>query len=224
MFPETIETERLRLVRFSRDSVDLDAVHEALSRDEQTERELAHVTKSPDDTLKETWDRFVEAERQWDDTLKETWDRFVEAERQWDEGEKARYAVYPREGENGDAGEFAGMAALTPHWDRRSARFSLVLKERFWGRGYAGERAIAFMRLAFDRLDLDLVSTGYFEGNENSRKAIEKYVDRVGGQYEGRLRNWVPHGDEVLDLHRYTVTREQWERNRPDDRVVFADE
>ncbi|NHN48368.1 GNAT family N-acetyltransferase [Halostella sp. JP-L12] len=205
MFPETIETERLRLVRFSRDRVDLDAVHEALSRDEQTERELAHVTKSPDDTLKETWDRFVEAERRWD------------------EGEKARYAVYPREGENG-AGEFAGMAALTPHWDRRSARFSLVLKERFWGRGYAGERAIAFMRLAFDHLDLDLVSTGYFEGNENSRKAIERYVDRVGGQYEGRLRNWVPHGDEVLDLHRYTVTREQWERNRPDDRVVFGDE
>ena len=208
MFPETIETERLRLVRFSRDRVDLDAVHEALSRDDQTERELAHVTKSPDDTLKETWDRFVDAERQWDG------------------GEKARYAVYPREGghADGDAGEFAGMAALTPHWDRRSARFSLVLKRRFWGRGYAGERAIAFMRLAFDRLDLELVSTGYFEGNENSRKAIEKYVDRVGGQYEGRLRNWVPHGDEVLDLHRYTVTREQWERNRPDDRVVFVDE
>ena len=204
MFPEAIETERLHLVRFSRDRVDLDAVHEALARDEQTERELAHVNKSPDDTLKETWDRFVDAEQQWD------------------EGEKARYALFLRNSE--DAGEFAGMAALTPHWDRRSARFSLVLKERFWGQGYAGERAIAFMRLAFDCLDLDLVSTGYFEGNENSRKAIEKYVDRVGGQYEGRLRNWVPHGDEVLDLHRYTVTREQWERNRPDDHVEFVDE
>ena len=212
MFPEEIETERLRLVRFSRDRVDLDAVHEALARDEQTERELAHVTKSPDDTLKDTWDRFVDAERQWE------------------EGEKARYAVFLLDSEHDSgpdcdgAGDFAGMAALTPHWERRSARFSLVLKERFWGRGYAGERAIAFMRLAFDRLDLDLVSTGYFEGNENSRKAIEKYVDRVGGQYEGQLRNWVPHGDEVLDLHRYTVTREQWERNRPDDRVEFVDE
>lgn len=204
MFPEAIETERLRLVRFSRDRVDLETVHEALSRDDDTERELAHVTKTPDDTLKETWDRFVAAEENWES------------------GEKARYAVYPREGEDGN-GEFAGMAALTPHWDRRSARFSLVLKRRFWGRGYAGERAIAFMALAFDRLDLDLVSTGYFEGNENSRTAIEKYVDRVGGQYEGRLRNWVPDGDDVLDLHRYTVTSDQWAANRPDDRVVFSD-
>lgn len=205
MFPTEIETERLRLVKFDRDRVDLHEVHEALSRDEATERELAHVTKTPDDTLKETRDRFVEAEARWAD------------------GEKARYAVFPREGEP-NAGEFAGMAALTPHWDRRSARFSLVLKERFWGRGYASERAIAFMRLAFDRLDLDLVSTGYFEGNEQSKRAIEKYVDRVGGTYDGLLRNWVPDGDEVLDLHRYTVTRDQWERNRPDDRVVFRDE
>jgi len=205
MFPEEIETERLRLVRFSRDNVDLETVHEALARDEQTEREFRHVTKTPDDTLKETWDRFVAAERRWDD------------------GEKARYAVYPREGEP-NAGEFAGMAALTPDWDRRSARFSLVLKERFWGRGYASERAIAFMRLAFDRLDLDLVSTGYFEGNEQSKRAIEKYVDRVGGSYDGLLRNWVPDGDEVLDLYRYTVTQEQWEANRPDDDVVFPDE
>ena len=205
MFPEEIETERLRLVRFSRDNVDLERVHEALSRDEQTEREFQHVTKTPDDTLKETRDRFVDAERNWE------------------EAEKARYAVYPREGE-ANVDEFAGMAALTPHWDRRSARFSLVLKERFWGRGYAGERAIAFMKLAFDRLDLELVSTGYFQGNEQSKRAIEKYVDRVGGSYDGLLRNWVPRGDDVLDLHRYTVTREQWETNRPDDHVVFRDE
>ncbi|WP_135534662.1 GNAT family N-acetyltransferase [Halostella pelagica] len=204
MFPEEIETERLRLVQFSRDHVDLEPVYEALSRDEQTERELQHVTKTPDDTLKDTRDRFVAAERNWDD------------------GEKARYAVFPREGEP-NAGEFAGMAALTPDWDRRSARFSLVLKERFWGRGYAGERAIAFMGLAFDRLDLDLVSTGYFEGNERSKQAIEKYVDRVGGGYDGLLRNWVPDGDEVLDLYRYTVTQKQWEANRPDDHLVFRD-
>ena len=58
---------------------------------------------------------------------------------------------------------------------------------------------------------------GHVPDNDNSRRAIEKYVDRFGGGKDGVLRNWVPHGDEVRDLVVYSVTREQYERNRPDD-------
>jgi RimJ/RimL family protein N-acetyltransferase len=66
------------------------------------------------------------------------------------------------------------------------------------------------MELAFDRLDLELATAGYQEGNEKSKRAIEKYVEVCGGQYDGVLRNWVPMGEEIDDLHRYTVTCEQW--------------
>lgn len=70
------------------------------------------------------------------------------------------------------------------------------------------------MRLAFDCLNLELVSEGYLDGNENSKRAIEKYIENFGGRYDGILRNWVPMNNEVRDLHRYTVTREQWEERR----------
>jgi len=100
-----------------------------------------------------------------------------------------------------------------------------MLRKPFWGRGYSGERAMALMKLAFDRLDLEIFSPAHFDGNENSRRAIEKYVDRVGGRYEGVLRNWVPDGDEVHDLRRYSVSQEEWQANRPEDLAVeFIDE
>ncbi|PSQ48386.1 N-acetyltransferase [Halobacteriales archaeon SW_7_65_23] len=47
------------------------------------------------------------------------------------------------------------------------------------------------------------------------RSARIGFIDRVGGQYEGRLRNWTPLGDEVADHHRYSVTREEYRRSDP---------
>jgi RimJ/RimL family protein N-acetyltransferase len=46
--------------------------------------------------------------------------------------------------------------------------------------------------------------------NEKSRRAIEKYVEAHGGRCEGRLRNWVPYGDEVADEYRYTITQDEY--------------
>ena len=71
---------------------------------------------------------------------------------------------------------------------------------------------MALLRLAFDRLDLELVAIGYEDGNEKSKRAIEKFVETVGGQYDGVLRNRTPLGDEIADHHRYTVTREQYQQ------------
>ena len=64
--------------------------------------------------------------------------------------------------------------------------------------------------MVFDRLDLELVSASYIDGNEKSRRAITKYVERYGGQYEGHLRNWLPMTDSVADVHRYTISREEY--------------
>ena len=203
MFPETIETERLELTRFSRENFDaLDLYPYYSPRHSDTiEAEFEHLTAEPHATPKETWDLLADAEEKWD------------------EAEHAIYAVIPREGQEG-AGEFAGTASLDPEWERRTGLTGLWLRESFWGRGYSGERVAALLTLAFDVLDLELVSPGYLDGNERSKRAIEKYVERFGGQYDGLLRNWVPFDDEVRDLHRYTILREQWEEHRPDDGSV----
>jgi RimJ/RimL family protein N-acetyltransferase len=151
----------------------------------------------------------------WDphQTPKETKD-FVDAREQARaDGEGSEYVVRPKDGEDG-AGEIAGMTGIDVDWDRRTATFGTWLRKRFWGRGYSGERAAALLDLAFDRLDLAVVVVDHFAGNEQSRRAIEKYVDRFGGDHDGLLRNWYPAGDEVRDVHRYSITREQWRASR----------
>jgi len=67
-------------------------------------------------------------------------------------------------------------------------------------------------RIETDRLALEVVAVSHMDGNESSRQAIETYVERFGGQYEGRLRNWQVNDDgSVVDMHRFTVTAEQYD-------------
>ncbi|WP_327052613.1 GNAT family N-acetyltransferase [Halomicrococcus gelatinilyticus] len=196
MFPERIETDRLVLEALTHETVDLFEFYGHCSTgaphiDEVTE----HLTWDPHRTPKETKD-FVEAREQ------------ARAD-----AEGSEYVIRPKDGEDG-AGEIAGMTGIDVDWDRRTATFGTWLRKRFWGRGYSGERAAALMDVAFDRLDLEVVVVDHFAGNEKSRRAIEKYVERFGGDHDGLLRNWYPAGDEVRDVHRYSITREQWRANR----------
>jgi len=54
--------------------------------------------------------------------------------------------------------------------------------------------------------------------NENSRRAIEKYVDRFGGERVGRFRNMHVIDDDPVDLHRYAITQADYAASgdRPD--------
>jgi RimJ/RimL family protein N-acetyltransferase len=133
-------------------------------------------------------------------------DQLAEAKAKWNEHNAAQYAVYT------PAGDLTGYAVLSIDWDRRTGTLGFILAKPFWGQGYAGECAMALTELAFDRLDLDIVAIGYEEGNKRSKRAVEKYIGTVGGEYDGILRNWTPTGDDIADHYRYTVTREQYRR------------
>jgi RimJ/RimL family protein N-acetyltransferase len=192
LFPDRIETERLVLEPFTTENVDLLAYYRHVSRDNPNIEEITeHLSWDPHETPKESLE-FLKSQ-----------------EEARAEGEDATYVVRPKEGEDG-AGEFAGMAGLHPDWDRRTATLGTWLRKPFWGRGYSGERAAALMEVAFERLGLEVVTVTHEAGNEKSRRAIRKYVEAHGGQHEGLLRNGAPGSDGPVDLHRYTVTREQW--------------
>ncbi|GAA0228823.1 GNAT family N-acetyltransferase [Haladaptatus pallidirubidus] len=203
MFPERIETERLVLEALTHENVDVFELyqhnaHDAPDIDEVTE----FVPWEPHATPKETKD-FIDA-----------------AAKNRAEGEGAEFLIRLQEGEKGtsshDTGtdEIVGLAGINVEWERRTGTLGIGLRKPFWGRGYSGERADALIELAFETLDLELVAVDHFDGNEKSKRAIEKYVEAHGGQYDGILRNWYPDGDDVRDAHRYTVTREQWLENR----------
>lgn len=189
MFPEVLETQRLRLEKFCRENVSPYELHRVLGPD--TSEIFRYVSSSPYATAKEAYDDLRESERMWD------------------EREKARYVIRPRQTEDG-AGEVAGVTSLKCMWGKRTGRLGIKLRKPFWGRGYSEERADALIQLAFEELDLEIVSAGYQEDNQKSKRAIEKYIEKYGGSYDGVLRNWVPVDGEVHDLHRYTVSREEY--------------
>ncbi len=159
MFPERIETDRLRLERVSHGSVDVLALHEFYGDDDDAAELFEYWDSTPHETVKETHEYVDEAERLWDD------------------GEGAKYLIRPRNGEDG-VGTIAGTTGLYPHWEKRSANLGIILDSRFWGRGYSGERADALRAVAFHRLDLELVVAAHVDGNEKSRRAIRSRAVR----------------------------------------------
>jgi RimJ/RimL family protein N-acetyltransferase len=192
LFPDRIETDRLVLEALRTETVDPLTYYEHASA-EHADEVTIHLPWDPHDHPKES----LEAIR--------------DAEEAREAGEQAEYVVRPREGEEG-SGEFAGTTGIYPTWDRRTATFGVWLRPTFWGRGYSGERAAAMIDLAFDRLDLEVVAVAHMDGNEKSRRAVERYVERSGGQYEGLLRNFKVNDDgTIVDMHRYTVTSDQYE-------------
>ncbi|MFC6733263.1 MULTISPECIES: GNAT family N-acetyltransferase [unclassified Haladaptatus] len=195
MFPEEFETERLRFVQVSLDTVDPLELYPYHSTEEGIEEATQYMSWNPHQTLKDTWD-FV----------KQVGDA-VEA------GNGAVYALYPKESENG-AGEFAGTTGLHCDWDKHTARFGIWLRKTFWGRGYSGERATKLMEIAFEDLDLDLVAVEHAVENEKSRRAIEKYVAAHGGRLDGMIRNHLVLDGEPHDGLRYSISREEWEASR----------
>jgi RimJ/RimL family protein N-acetyltransferase len=193
LFPTVIETDRLRLERLCRENLPTLDLYEHVRVGAPAIDEITRYV---------TWDPHP--------TPKVTRDFLADTERAWDDGERAEYVVRPRQGEDG-AGEFEGLGGLRVEWDKRTGTLGTWLRKPFWGRGYSGERAGALMRLAFDRLDLELVAVEHHLGNDKSRRAIEKYVDRYGGQCDGVFRNHLIDLDgTVHDAVRYTVSHDQW--------------
>ena len=147
------------------------------------------------------------------ETPREAADTLADAREDWDGRSRAMYAVRPTGGE--DAGELAGETMLATQWENRVAWLGLILGKRFWGRGYSGERADAMLEVVFDRLDLEYVAVVHEVGNENSRRAVERYTGRHGGRREATLRHWsAPGADGVPSEAYYAVPRAEWTARR----------
>ncbi|MFW5934738.1 MAG: GNAT family N-acetyltransferase [Halolamina sp.] len=205
MFPAIIETERLRLEPRTPAYVD------ALDVYEHCKQGAPHI-----DEITEylPWDPHA--------TPNETAEFLERGASMREEREGIDYAIRPREGEEG-AGEIAGFGGLTLDWDTDSAELGTWLRKPFWGRGYSGERALALAELAFEHLDFEVVTVTHDAGNEQSERAIEKYVDRMGGRREGTLRNFHAGIDGPVDAVRYSVTQSEYRNADPDHELAFYD-
>jgi ribosomal-protein-alanine N-acetyltransferase len=215
-FPETLRTPRLRYERID-DAVDAFERYEwtRASRDAR-DRETAYVTETPDPHPKATRDALAEGGAAFEDAETARWAIFLRPGEPDADGDPVEAGEVPRASdgradgvrETGDR-VHVGVANLDALWDRRRVHTGVTLYEPYWGRGYAGERARALLKVTFDVLDLDVASVAHFEGNENSKRQMEKWVGEYGGREDGCFRNWVPRdgGDrEPWDLRSYSIT------------------
>lgn len=191
MFPETIETDRLRLGRLGPGTVDPLALYEHVNEDAPDIDEITRYL---------SWEPH--------ESPKETHGFLTESRDAWEERESAQYVVRPREGEDG-AGEIAGCAGLSIDWDRRLGTLGVWFRKRFWGQEYSGERAAALLELAFETLDLEVAAVTHHVDNDNSRRAVERYVERFGGHREGTIRNGLRY-EEPVDVVRYSISRAEY--------------
>jgi RimJ/RimL family protein N-acetyltransferase len=216
LFPDEILTDRLRLVKESVAEADLGERYAAMNEDAVADGELAYVPLEPFAHLKDAREYVASREDRMQSGDAGT---YVVRPRECEErASEASRAADGRAGKARETGAPAGEAELFVVWERRSAFMNFGLRKRFWGRGYSGERAAAFVRLAFERLDLEVVLVSHIVANENSQRAIEKYVDRFGGRREARLRNQYVMDDEPHDVVQYSISREEYEESgdRPD--------
>lgn len=83
----------------------------------------------------------------------------------------------------------------------------------FLGKGYATEAATATMRFAFNELGAKAITINHYEGNDKSRRIIEKLGFRKAGVVEkshARCLDGV-----LLDEHQYIMTKERWRERCP---------
>lgn len=195
LFPTEMESERLRYQRLHPDEIDPFELYEHVRTGAEAIDEITEYV---------TWNPYHHPKQAFD------WVEHCGSE--FREGTGATYVLRPNHGDR--EGEFAGLGGIHVEWDRRVATLGTWLRKPFWGRGYSGERAGRLIELAFDRLDLEIVRVSHDPENEQSRRAIEKYIDRFGGRKEGIIRNDIVIDGDPRDSVHYSVSRAEWERSR----------
>jgi RimJ/RimL family protein N-acetyltransferase len=239
LFPRVFETERLRFERIDPGTVDALDIYPYVSSEDGIEDATQYMTWEPHAHPEETFE-FLQAVSAANDAATDgTYALYPKSEarrasdsragdaRETDDQSGPREARCAPDGRAGDgrgAGAYAGHAGLHPDWENRTVVFGIWLRKPFWGRGYSGERADAFVELAFDRLDVELVAITVDDDNDRSIRAIERYVDRWGGQHDGHFRNITAADDAPRGSHRYTIARADYDAADVDVSLDVVDE
>lgn len=149
----TLETDRLILRRMQLS--DADDMHEYAKRDDVTR----HLTWEPHPSILYTREYLA----------------YVSVH--YTAGDFFDWAVVERESER-----MIGTCGFTRfHCEADSAEIGYVLNPAFWGRGIATEAVGAVIRFGFERLELNRIEARFMDGNEASRRVMEKNGMRFEG-------------------------------------------
>ncbi len=103
--------------------------------------------------------------------------------------------------------EIFGGIGIIPQNDiyMYSAEIGYWLAEPFWGKGIATKALITMTKFIFNKFSFVRLYAGVFEGNESSKKVLEK----AGYKYEGLLRKAVYKEDKFLNQNMYAILKDE---------------
>ena len=113
-------------------------------------------------------------------------------------GACVRFAVTLR-----DNGQLCGGVGLRIEAAHQHAELGYWLGLPYWGHGYATEAARAVVAYGFDTLGLHRIYASCFLHNKVSARVLEK----IGMNYEGRLRGHICKWERFYDLEMYGMVK-----------------
>ena len=102
--------------------------------------------------------------------------------------------------------KFVGAIGMVLQRDvyRFSAELGYWIGEPFWGKGITTRAVRLICAYAFNNLNMEKMFAGVFQGNEASKKVLEK----CGFELEGIARKAVYKNNKFLDEYRYGKVKE----------------
>jgi len=105
-----------------------------------------------------------------------------------------------------ESGEIAGTIGLMMKPEHDKAEIGYWIGVPYWNCGYATEAAKAVIDYGFTEWNLNRIDAGHFDRNPSSGRVMQK----LGMQYEGKLRQSIKKWDEYLDVEYYAILRSDW--------------
>ncbi len=112
------------------------------------------------------------------------------------EGYQANFAILAK-----DSNKLVGVIGLEINKQHKRAELGYWVGKKYWGKGYASESGKKVLEYAFKELKLHRVSAHLMQGNTPSKKVLQK----LGMQYEGRLRGYIRKDEVFHDVESYSV-------------------
>ncbi len=121
----------------------------------------------------------------------------------WKKGEELTWGVEHRQSK-----KIIGCCALHVKKRDNRASFGLWIDKKFHGQGFGKEMAMLAMNFGFKKLELNRIEYSLFAPNKASKALIEK----LGGKFEGRRRQFVKVGKSYVDDLIYSILRKEWKK------------
>lgn len=109
--------------------------------------------------------------------------------------------------EHKETKKFIGTCGFTSFViDENSAEIGYVLAPGFWGQGLAVEACTAVLKFGFAVFDVDRICARYIDGNDSSKKVMEK----LGMSYVTTYKNSFYIKNEYKTVIEYAVTKKDF--------------